>query len=342
MRFNVKVRNQDGEYNDLAERIMNELTMQIDDKDFCVVYTLNPGYEWFTTPSEGALELEWECGDGMVYLQKELCAKHPAYDGQLLSDCLTEFMSRIGFDASRVDIDTTTGVYLPKKRGKEKAQFKPEDGTPAADFVKKLKEWFASTYTCRFGRTGKFEFKTIPLDGDGFEVPTIKRTYYMTHDERPANTDHVIYRKPKVELCMDEFYNEIWVVGEDKRNNKPIVAVYQDLPSQADKNSPKYVGRRLLMIVLTRLNTLDAAQAVCNRLSSFYGDWDVKLTFECQVDPELQKDDFIKINGVGATWRVRDLNYDVTQETMADGAINTASPVIRGMRVTATQWPVIG
>jgi len=55
-------------------------------------------------------------------------------------------------------------------------------------------------------------------------------------------------------------------VGEDTRLNKPLIAVHQDLPSQSDKNAANYVGRRLLMIVLTRCNTMAAVTGICNRL----------------------------------------------------------------------------
>ena len=345
VRFNVKVRNQDNVYNSLAQRIMNELDVDIDGEDFVILYTLNPGFDWLKTPTQGALELNWETGDGMVYLQKELCARHPAYDGQLLSTALTEFMGRLGYDASRLDIDVTDGtiggkkILLPKKMGKDPYQFKPEDGTPAADFLKKLKEWFGPTHTMGFRQDGVFQFKYIPVVG-GLEVPTIHRTYYPLSTSKPTSDDHVVYRDAKVELVMDDFRNEIWVVGEDKRKNQPLIAVYKDEPSQTDKNSPKYVGRRLLMLMLTKCNTLEALTGICERLAIFYGEWDVRLTFNTRLDPILQKDDFIKLHGVAATWRVKDINYEASDKTMASTTINSGTPVIAGMSLTCVQWPV--
>lgn len=347
VRFNMKIRNPDATYNAMAERICNEVNVDIDGEDFAVLYTLNPQYDWFAVPNKGALELEWEMGDGMVYLQRELCARHPAYDGQLLSACLTEFMGRLGYDASRLDIDTTDGtiggrkITLPKKMGKDGYQFKPEDGTPAEDFIKKLKEWFGSTHTCRFSQDGKFEFKYIPVDSTGMEIPTIARTYYSLSTEKPTADDHVIYRDAKVELFMDNFYNEIWVVGEDKRNNKPLIAMYQDPASQSDKNSPNYVGRRLLMIVLTKLNTLSAVTDVCNQLKAFYGRFGVRLQFTTRLDPAIQKDDFIKVYGVAATWRITDIDYGISLNTVANSTINSETAAIKGMKVTCTQWPVV-
>lgn len=346
VRFSLRVRNQDGVYDTIADRLMNYVDVDIDGEDFVTLYTMDQDYEWYKTPTEPALEIGWECVDGMAVLQRELVARHPAYDGMLLSDCLTEFMGRLGFDASRLDIDATDGtiggqeIRLPKKRGKEPYQFKPEDGTPACDFLKKLKEWFGPTHTMRFTGDDIFQFKYIPVDGDGIETPTIARTYYMLSDDKPDPDDHVIYGSPKVNVITSEFYNEIWVVGEDKRNNQPLIALYHNKDSQTNKDDPDYVGRRLLMIVLTKLNRLDALQAVCNRLASFYGWWRIQMQFETRLDPTLQKDDFIKINGLAETWRVTNMDYKVDVGTMADSNINSTTPVIKGMTVTAVQWPV--
>lgn len=332
VRLNFKVRNRNKAYDGVAERISSELELKVDDQDVAVLYTVNPGYDWFKTPNEPALELNWEMGDGFTYLKRELCAKEPPYDGQLLSTVLTEFMGRRGYDESRLDIDATPGLYLPKKRGNESYQYKPEDGCPAADFIKKLKDWFGSEYSCRFIGDGKFSFKAAD--------PTIKRIYYPNALYKTAADDHMIYQDAQVELLMDEFYNEIWVVGEDKRNGKPLLSVYQNLPSQVDKNAPDYCGRRLIMIVLTKVNRQDGLDWICNELVKFHGEWGVRVTFNTRLDPTLQKDDFIQLYGVGSTWRVKDVNMGVALQNIASTANNSTTPIIKGMKVSAVQWPV--
>lgn len=335
-RFSFKIKNKDGKYNSIAERVMNQVTVQIDTEDVAVLYTMNPSYQWFQTPTQAALTLDWETEDEFGYLKRELCARCPAYDGQLLSDCLTEFLGRMGYDASRLDIEAST-VRLPKKRGKEPYQFKPEDGTPAYDFIQKLKEWFASTHILRAGRSKKIEFKSVAAG-----MPTLKRTYYPASAYKPTTDDHVIYRDCQNELLMDEFYNEIWVCGEDKRNRKPLIALYRDSASQTDKNAPNYVGRRLIMIVLTKFNRQDALDATCNQLKTWYGRWRVRTKFNTRVDPTLEKDDFIGVYGGGTgAWRVECVDYDVGKNSMADSVINSETPVIKGMTVMASQWPVV-
>ena len=327
------IRNQNGVYDSIATRPVNEIDLDIAGVDRATLFTLNPGYDWLKTPRHGALTLEWDCGDGFAYLQRELLAKHPAYDGMLLSDCLTEFMARIGYTLERVDIDATPGVYLPKKRGKDKL-FKPEDGSSAVDFLKQLHEWFQSDWTCRFDGDGRFVFKDA-------SAMTVARTYYPASAYKPTPDDYVIYGDAKVELMHDQFYNEIWVVGKDTRNNKPIVMVYQDLPSQTDKNAPDYVGRRLLMIVITKANREDAVWWILYNLALHYGQIRTRVTFNTRVDPNIHEQDFIKIHGVSHLWRIQSITNDVQVSNVASSVINTTTPVIRGSQITAIQWPTV-
>lgn len=333
-RTKIQIRNQNGVYNAIAERPVNEIDFDIAGVDRATLFTLNPSYDWFKTPRQSALTLDWECGDGFAYLQRELCAQHPPYDGMLLSDALTEFMGRLGFGADRLDIDATPGVYLPKKRGKDNYLFKPEDGSCAADFLKQLHEWFKSDWTCRFDGDGKFCFKDA-------STLTVARTYYPASAYKPTPDDYVIYGDAKVELMHDQFYNEIWVVGKDPRNGKPMVVTRQNLPSQTDKNAPDYVGRRLLMLAITKINRLDYLKQLLDEYWKHLGVIRSRITFNTRVDPNLHEQDFIRIYGVASLWRVESITNDVQVDNVASSVINSTTPVIRGAQITAIQWPTI-
>jgi hypothetical protein len=334
----IKIRNRDGIYNALAERIMNEIDLDIDGKDKAVLYTLNTSYEWWKTPYQSALELNWDCGDGFEYLKRDLVVRHPPYDGLMLSEAIREFLNREGFGDDRLDIDPTPTLYLPKKHGADKYQFKPEDGTPAVDFIQQLAEWFRSEWTCRFAGDGKFEFKEA-LDINGQPL-AIARTYYTKSEDKPDPDDHLVYTDVQVELLQDQFFNEIWVCGLDKRRDEPIISVFHNLPSQTDPNAHDYVGRRLVMLVPMRVNTLAPVSVVCQELTKHYGILRTRVVFNTRLDPELKKDDFIIISGVAHTWRVVSINNNVNIQTMASSTINSTTPVIRGMQVTAIQWPL--
>jgi hypothetical protein len=334
----LKIRNRDGIYNAIAERPLNEIDLDIDGKDQAVLYTLNTSYDWWKTPYQPALELNWECGDGFEYLKRDLVVRHPPYDGLLLSEAIREFLNREGFGDDRLDIDPTPKLYLPKKHGADKYQFKPEDGTPAVDFIQQLAEWFRSEWTCRFAGDGKFEFKEC-LDINGQPL-SIARTYYAKSEDKPDPDDHLVYSDVQVELLHDQFFNEIWVVGLDKRKDEPLLAIYQDLPSQTDPNAPNYVGRRLVMLVPMRVNEIGPVHAVLAEMVKHYTILRTRVVFNTRLDPELKKDDFIRISTVAHTWRVQSINNNVNIQTMASSNINSTTPVIRGMQITAIQWPL--
>jgi len=333
-RTKIQIRNQNGIYNALAERPVNEIDFDIAGVDRATLFTLNPSYDWFKTPRQSALTLDWECGDGFAYLQRELCVQHPPYDGMLLSDALTEFIGRLGFGADRLDIDATPDVYLPKKRGKDNYLFKPEDGSCAADFLRQLHEWFRSAWTCRFDGDGKFCFKDA-------SALTVARTYYPASLYKPTPDDYVIYGDAKVELMHDQFYNEIWVVGKDPRDGRPMVVTRQNLPSQTDKNAADYVGRRLLLIAITKINRLDYLTDILTEYWKHLGVIRSRITFNTRVDPNLHEQDFISIYGVAHLWRVECITNDVQVENTASSVINSTTPVIRGAQITAIQWPTI-
>ncbi len=323
------IANKDNIYGAIAERPLNEIAVSIQGAQRSVLYTKNIGYDYYMTPTQPALKLEWDCGDGFEYLKRELLVNHPPYDGQVLSDALKEFLSRIGYTSDRIDIEDTPGIILPKKRGKSNYLFKPEDGTTAEAFLKKLAEWFGGIdYVMRFDASGKLTFDTV-------DDTVTMRTFYLNTETKPLESSLTI-NNIKVELMHDQFYNEIWVVGEDKVRDKPIFGVYQNLASQTDKNAPDYVGRRLLMVVLTRINKQSDLEKIVHHLENLYGKLRTRISFTTQYDKYLRENDFIKIDGVSHLWRITGMNTDITEET------TTQNEKIQGCQITAVQWPLKG
>lgn len=327
----IEIRNDKGLYNYLAERPMNEIDWDIDGEDKAVLFTLDVGYDYMPAPGKPALFLKWKCGDLMEYLKKELVYRHPPYDGMLLSDAVEQFCNRIGLSSDMIEIDETD-VRLPKKRGKGNYLFRPEDGTPAIDFIKKMQEWFRSEWIVRATRDGKLQFK----DATNIEIA---RTYYLSHSHKKNDDDFMVYGSPQIELFHEQFYNEIWVVGKDDRSKESIISMYQNKPSQSDPNAPDFVGRRLIMIVLTRLNRQDAIDWVCAELASFYGVLRTQVTFSSKIDVKLAVGDFIQLFGFAKLFRVTRIDNTVNVSTVTSGAINDEKPYIKGASIVAISWP---
>lgn len=319
----IVIRNTDGIYNNIALRPANEIDVDIDGVDRAVLYTLNPSYEMFSTPMQGALKLEWACGDGFELLKNTLVFAHPPYDGQLVSSAITDFAKRVGIPEAKLDIAETTGVYLPKKRYNEDFQFKPVDGSTAFDFLQQLQEWFTGVWTLRFSGDGK-----LTLEDTSSVV--IAKTYYMT----PTAGQFQVYQKPKVELMHDQFYNEIWVVGKDYRSGKSITAAYVNKPSQSDQSADDYVGKRNLMIVVTRINSQEILNWICSELTKFHGVIRARMTFKTKFDPSIRVGNYIKINEFASTWKIQSVSTNI-EHTTEDQNGN-----VHDCEITAIQWPV--
>lgn len=332
----VTLRNQDGKYNNLLIRPMLEIDYDIDGADRAVLYTLNPSFEWYSTPTKPALFLKWECGDGFEILNREFIENHPPYDGMKLSDALTALMHRVGFPDSLLDIDDTPDVYLPKKRGKDNYQFKPDETTTALDMLRTLHDWFRSEWICRFAADGKFEFKDPG-------APAASRTFYLTRKAAydAGATGYYVYGPSDVEIMHDQFYNEIWVFGYDSRTNRKLHYRWVEEGSQSDPNHPLYVGRRKLLVVITRINIKGydtegqpvGITWVGLELAKSLGIIRRRITFKSKVDPALRVQDFIKLEGVSHLWRLVDIGADATAQT------TTMEGTIAGGTYTAIEWP---
>jgi len=319
----LKVRNLDGQYDFLGRRPFNEIDYDIYGQDRAVLYTLNPRFDWYKSPKKGVIEFEWDCGDGFELLKQTVVYDHPPYDGMEVSDALTKFMNRIGWPDSMLDIDATTDNKLGKKRGSGKFQFKPENGTMASDFIQTIHDFFAYTYTMRFDKDGKFQFK-VPSTASS-------RTFYMSSS---ALADGYTVRNPQLELLMDEFYNELRLYGKDNRTRKLIEAVKVDTASQIDPNSPNYIGRRKICAVMTTFNRQDALNNTAIELWKKYNTVRRRLTFDTKLDPALREGDFFLIHGYSSLWKI------VSMTTEASPATMSRQGNVHGCQIMAVEYPV--
>jgi len=321
-RATLKIRNQDGTYDALATRVMNELDYDVDGEDRAVLYTLNPKFDLWKTPTKSALEIEWECGDGFALLKQDIVANHPAYDGMVLSDALTAFMERMGWPAAMLDIDATPNITLGKKRTSGKFQFKPENGIMAIDFIQTLHDLFGVEYTCRFDKDGKFSFKEPST--------TSSRTFYMSEN---ASADGYYIRSPQVEFMMNEFYNELWVFGKDNRTGRVIKDFRVNTGSQVDPNAPDYIGRRKLAIMWTNLNRQENISWAAYELWKKFGRIRRRFTFTTKLDPTLREGDFFQVHGHTSLWKIVSMNTEVSPTTMS------RQGNVQGCQIESVEYP---
>jgi len=346
----VKLRNLNGVYNELLYRPINEIDFDVGGQDRAILYTLNPQFNWWQTPRQEALWIEWQCGDAWVRLQDILCGQEPAYDGLDLKTAVETFLLRQGFEASEISVhEDAADIILPEKRGSNDYIFKPEAGRPAADFLRDLHDNFCSTWVMYFD--GQRVFHLEPVD------TTPKRTYYLSHDEavaafaedyaaweageleeEPQQIDYTYFvlGSAQVRFNHEDFANEIWVLGWDDATKRPLAAVYLDVQSQIDEDYVFYTGSRQMIIVECPLiNNQEVLQWICDQLAAYFGRIRRTISFKTKYDPTLRPTDLITFRGSDLMFRVASITTNIGPNTWGR---NTGDIV--DCTIEAIEWPV--
>ncbi|MCB5245210.1 MAG: hypothetical protein LHW61_00975 [Candidatus Cloacimonetes bacterium] len=335
----IKLRNRNGIYNELALRPLNQIDINYHGEDRAVVYTLNPSFNWWESPTEEALFIEWECGDEWVRLNKQLVASEPAYDGINIKTAITNYLQRRGYQLSDIDIEDID-FTLPASRSTQDKFFKPEDGKPASDFLRTLYERFLSNWIMRFTESGKFYLHSAPAPTD------IRRIFYLSRDEANAamfeeeepveeDYEYFVYGPANVSFDYESYYNEIIVIGYNDTLQRPIVAYWLDKDSQINEEYLYYVGERRLMIIPTRFNNEAILQWILDQARIFYGKMRRKITFKTKIDNKLKPGDFIQFYGSSLVWKVLSMDSEI-----ASNVVDTRKGDSHQLTINAIQWPI--
>lgn len=310
--------NPDGAYNELAYRPMNRIDLDVFGVDRAVLYTLDPLFEWWQTPTKEALTIAWECGDAWVRLQQKIIGAHPAYDGMTLKAAIEMYLTREGFDPAKITVDASAAnIILPKNRTSKDYQFQPKSGSKGDTLLADLHEKFVSNW--RMGFNGDEDFILEPPD-----VTDISRVFYTSRaqaaaaladdqaayaagdlDDDPVAADYAYFMSDiNVEFLHKDFRNEIWVVGFNDATHKPIVDGWIDVDSQINEDYVSYVGEGRVVIAITRLNHINYVRWYVEQLRKIFGTLRRHISFKTKHDPALRPGSFIKFHGVAAPFLV--------------------------------------
>ena len=321
----LKLRNPNtpGDYDDWLLEPRLRFDCEIHGEDLVVLYSDNPVFDMWaiaTQPDRQIPIIEYEVSDRWRLLYDEIIVDPQDYGGKQLSDAITELLEWCGWEAADLDIDECT-VTLPDEKKGGRAKSRPPDGARVADVLQEWHRDYAANWTMRISRDNKFQFKSPGS-------VTISRTFYRSlsegataydaaHQEwedesgepedEPQSSDYqyAVEKQFRVVVNTRDFYNEIWVVGEDERTGKPLTALYIDPQSMNDPTYENYVGqRKLALYVHPALNRQDKVDWVLAELVKFAGTLRKTATFKARFDPTLLPYDFIKIHGMSETWRL--------------------------------------
>lgn len=342
----VILRNTDGRHNALIYRPLNEISLKVQGVDRAVIYTQDPSFKWWETPTKEALQIVWQGGDMWQRMKSLYIAGHPDYGNQTIKDAVTDYFTRLGFDTAKLHIaDSLDIVYLPRSPDKDDPLFKPEDGSTADEFIADLREKFFSTYPTGFDGVGDF-WISEPLDP---HLPaSISRVYYLSQaqalaagDANPSFCGH-----PEVSFRHQDHKNEIWVIGFDPVTQEPIADMWLDIASQVPtaplyEDYPYYVGERRLLVVVTRLPSKAWVTYYLNELRKIFGYVRRNITFETRYDPYIMPKDFIQFYGLGFVFQVMSTDVDIAQGKVSwPEATDTTDGAVYGCRIEAVEWPL--
>jgi len=345
-RVTVNLRNLDGEYDELVARPANEVSLSFAGTNRSIVYTQNPSYPWYKTPTDAALWIDWECGDFWTRLKNQKVCNMPDYGGRTISYAITDFLKRLGFDDTLVHIDATLNTVdaiLPWSSGKDEPISKPQDGTTADEFLSDIYEKWFGDYAMYFGADSVLGvlkpalYVTAPPD---LTDPTsIHRIYYNSRalaDAAGETDPYYVCGSPQVSVQHDQFYNEIVVFGVNPATKEPIVDMWVDIYSQTDENYVWYVGERRRTVAFTRLPTQSYVSAYLDMLRVLLGRPRRHVTFTTKYDPTMRAGkDFIRFHGINAIFKVLSTSTNIDPSTVSQAYDDT----VHGCNVEAIEWP---
>lgn len=325
----LKLRNPNtpGDYDDWLLEPRLRFDCDIHGEDLVTLYSDNPSFEMWriaTQPEREIPIIEWEVSDRWRLLYDEIIVDAEDYGGQQLSVAITNLLTWAGWESADLDIDTCT-VTLPDEKKGGRARNRPPDGARVADVLQQWHRDYAANWTMRISRDNKFQFKepgTVSIGRTFYrslsEGSSIYDAAYQdwtdggaAPEDEPQASDYAyaVEKGMKVTVNTRDFYNEIWVVGEDERTGKPITALHLDPQSMNDPTYENYVGQRKLAIYVNpALNRQDKVDWVLAELVKFAGDLRKQVAFKARFDPTLLPNDYIKIHGMSETWRVLTVN----------------------------------
>lgn len=332
----VRLRNTEGTYNYLAYRPVNEITFSLGDVARAVLYTKDNAFQWYETPEHEALFLEWQAGDFWERLGWQHVAGMPDYGGESISDAVTDYFERLGFDTSNLHIASSLeSIYLPHSPAKDDPLCKPQDGSKATEFIEDLREKFFSTYPTGMDGVGDF-WIAEPLDP--LDPSNIMRTYYLSRAQATAAeaSDPCYCIEPHVTFKHELHRNEIWVIGMNPATKEPIVDYWIDAQSQTNEDWPYYVGERRLVIALTRLPALGYVTWYLRQLVKIFGYVRRHISFTTKYDPYIMPKDFIKFYGVAMPFQVLSTGVEITSQKVSKSYDDT----VHGCTIEALEYPI--
>jgi hypothetical protein len=257
-------------------------SLSVDETPRTTFYASDPEYVEF----EGTYQVKWNnCENRLLKLKHFMLSDAYVFDGMLHTDAVQLLLNIAGVpDADMTITADPLGRVLPEPEEGEEALFRFSNGTTAFDAIKYICDVF-SGWTIHIDGSGKFVYEDLRGSKEASAV-----LYKAISAEQPDIDVQSMGHNTK--LDSSQYYNQIWVVGEDEEGN--VLFSYWEDPAgwvltERLTQVYEYVGeRRKLVYIDPALTTQAAVEATRDVLIDVHGYPSLMLSVKSWYNPALR------------------------------------------------------
>lgn len=262
-----------------------------------------------------AYELHCSVSDLWKKLENYRLPMNIVCDGLSHTALIADLLTLVGIPSDRVFI-ATDSYKLPESNRTNEAAIEFTAGTPIADIIYSISDYFTGWKVGFQPVSGKIKFVYIPID----HYDTVVKTFYLTTQNRTIN-DVILTEGFKISYKEPEA-TMIRVIGESE-DGIPIIGEYIDEDAEnietAEDSRPdnwvgerRYVGIRNLALT-TETDVSNAVQILAKRLTRRRKFIEFKAKYDQNVWPNY----LITIDTIG-TFRVKNCEININSTYYED------------------------
>jgi len=272
-------------------------------------------------------QLEWLNGPNrLAKLRRPMISDARVYDGIEHTTVVQELLETAGVVAADYSIDVDQlGRTLPEAVEDEAPLYRFANGTTVWEAIDHICKTFSGWHLW-VDRSGVFHYGACDDD-------TSKATFLKGgsgSDNSFLQATNRVVMSYDTEVDDSQFYNQIWVVGEDEDGNVIVGFWQSDTWAQAANNYPAgqpdcTVGeRRVLIYIDPALNTPTVVEATLDILKTNHGTPRYLATIRSGYDDDLLPGDYVTLDAM--LWQIQTITTEIT----ADGAFATYTLLYKG------------
>lgn len=272
-------------------------------------YTGDPNYK--VDASTGYLEYA-KAKTRVERLKQVMISDVKCWDGKKHTEAVEWALKYCGLSAADYNLTADTRT-LPQSTEDEDPLYRYKDGTTAYEMIRHIIETFSGWRL--YERGGIIQYAPAPTSYEVTGLPV-----FGTNSQDFALNRRIT--EWSWEIDTSQFYNQIWVIGEDDSNGDLLVEFWQDVdsmwrPTSMPTGPATNLGYKSLLIQIDpALNTQAAAERYLRFLRDRHGKPRLVATMKAWYDETIYEGDVVAVQaGTGldtiTPWEVQELSSEV-------------------------------